>query len=839
MKKTALIVTSSVFLFLSLIYVALFTSVGNNLLKPVIEAKVNENLPLKIRLSEFLLDTKSLRLLIELDSDNTLLAQGNYSLFDQSFDIDYTLELNSLSNIKELAEQNLSGKLFTEGNIKGDMELFKIKGEGDLARSRTDYAAVIKEMALQKAAIKLKDAHIQEILSMTGEKPYAEGKIDLHVQLNDLNPKDMEGSVALDVKEARLNAELLKKEFGLTLSKTSLKSDLKAKLKGESVKYLFTLDSELAKFYSKGQVEVGARSIDSNYRVQIQELALLRSVTNAPLRGPFSTQGDISGDEKELLIKGRSNIADSKSSYDVKLKELSPSKVIIHIKDARLDRLLYMLGEAQFASAKINADIEFNDLNPKTLKGEANIRLSEGKVNQKLMSKEFKIKLPKTSFKLQASTALKPEKINYTLSLSSNLAKIKSKGEVNPQDIRTRASYGIDIKELALLKPITSLPLRGPLATSGKLSGDKKELVIKGSSNLAGSKTDYELILEELSAKSAKVLMKNAELSKLLYLLGEPSYAEGRLNAEIDLDSIASLNGILKVGVSKGLVHKKIVKKNFDINLPYTKFDLKSDATIKDDKLRAKTVLSSNLATLKMNKSSFDIKRVSFLSDYDIFIPFLQRLEPILERKLYGELRANGEIRKDKQLTLTAHSKIFQGEFNAKIVDDKIDADFKELHAIGLLKMLGYPEVMDAPVNGTLVYNTKSKKGKLVTRFERAVLTRSKMTDLIQGLTRTDLTKERFNKGSLVSVINKEIINSDLKMQSKRASLKSKKFIINSKKQLIDARFALKIKEYPGDVIVKGSINSPKVKLDAKSMITPQIEKKVGKEIDRFLKKLF
>ena len=153
--------------------------------------------------------------------------------------------------------------------------------------------------------------------------------------------------------------------------------------------------------------------------------------------------------------------------------------------------------------------------------------------------------------------------------------------------------------------------------------------------------------------------------------------------------------------------------------------------------------------------------------------------------------------------------------------------------------MLGYPEVMDAPVNGTLVYNTKSKKGKLVTRFERAVLTRSKMTDLIQGLTRTDLTKERFNKGSLVSVINKEIINSDLKMQSKRASLKSKKFIINSKKQLIDARFALKIKEYPGDVIVKGSINSPKVKLDAKSMITPQIEKKVGKEIDRFLKKLF
>ena len=113
------------------------------------------------------------------------------------------------------------------------------------------------------------------------------------------------------------------------------------------------------------------------------------------------------------------------------------------------------------------------------------------------------------------------------------------------------------------------------------------------------------------------------------------------------------------------------------------------------------------------------------------------------------------------------------------------------------------------------------------------------MTDLIGALSNSDLTKERFNQGSLISLIDKEIITSELAMHSKSVNLNSKKFIINSKKQLIDAHFALKVKKYPGDVIVTGDINAPKVRLDAKSMITPEVEEKVTKEINRFLQKLF
>lgn len=839
MKKTLLIITSIILLILALSYALLFTSIGNSVLKPFLEEKANQYSALKFELSEFSLDMSHLRVLLKLDEQNSLLAEGSYSLFSRSFDIDYTIALNKLSNLNKLAERKLSGKLLSDGNIKGDLELFKIKGKSDLALSQTDYAIVIKEMQLNKAALKLSNARIQELLSIVGEKPYATGKIDLHLQLNDLNPENLKGSVSLNIKEALLNAKTLKKELGLSLTKTGLKGEFKAKLEGNQINYLARVDSELANIFSKGEMHTTNTSVNSIYKIDIKELALFKSLTNAPLRGPFFTQGEIKGNNRDYHIEGKSNIADSKTFYTLKLLDFKPSKLILNIQDAKLEKLLYMAGEQKYASAKLNANIQLHDLNPKRLDGKAVLSLREGKVDQKIMLKTFKVTLPKTSFKLNSQTLIKPENINYSFSLLSNLAKIESKGDINPQSIQTKADYLVDIKELALLKPLTSSPFRGPLATSGTLEGDKKELLIKGVSNLAQSKTNYRLRLEELSPKSADIDIKKAKLSKLLYLAGEPDYAQGGLDINIKLDSISSLNAKIKILISKGLVHNDIIKKAFDINLPYTKFELNSDASIQEDKLTARTKIISNLATLNMKKSDFDIKKASLRSDYDIFIPFLERLEPLLERKLFGEVRASGEIKKEKQLIITAHSKIFHGQINAKVIDDKVSSDFKDIHAIDILKMLGYKEVMDAPLNGDFFYNTQTREGKLDARFDKATLTRSKMTDLISGLSRTDLTKERFNKGSLLSLINKDIISSELKMQSKRASLRSKKFLVNSKKQLIDARFAINIKEYAGDVILKGDINSPSVKLDAKSMITPEIEKKVGKEINRFLKKLF
>ena len=839
MKKTVLIFILLFIFLVASTYTLAFTQTGNNLLKPTIEAKINSTSPVPIVLKEFTLTTSKIKILIELDPSNTILAYGNYSLFSQDFDINYELKLTQLANLSKFAQRKLSGELLSDGKILGNVDTFSVKGTSNLAKSDTHYTIILKELNLNKAAIKLSNLDIKTLLAMVGEQPYSSGKIDLHVQLNDLRPEQMKGSVVATLKKANLNAKILKKELGFQLSRTALKSNLKATFEGQSIKYLFTLDSELAKLYSKGKANLTKNSIETIYKINIKELALLKSVTKSELRGPFATQGVIVGDKKELMIKGKTDIAASDSSYDVKLKNLNPSKVIVHIKNAKLDKLLYMSGQEKFASANINADISLNNLDPKNLDGKALVKLSNGKINQAIMQKNFDIKLPRTNFTLRADTTLNKDTINYTLALASNLAKINSKGKLKTEALQTDANYRIDIKELALLKPLTNSPLRGPFATSGTIKGDEKTMKVQGKSNLAQSKTSYDIQLKEFAPKQINLSIENAKLDKLLYFVGEPSYAKGEINLNTNLNSISPLNGKIILTINKGLSNTKAVKKGFDINLPSTKFNMRSDAVIKDDNLLAKTSFNSGLANIIMKKTELNTKTTAFKTDYLLTVPSLLKLEPLLERKLYGKFSAQGEVKKEKQLIITAHSDIFNGKFNAKIIDDDINADFKDLRSLNILKMLGYPQVMDAPINGNLVYNTKTRQGKLDSTFDRAALLRSKMTDLIGALTHTNLTKERFNQGSLVSIINKDIIKSTLKMQSKTVKLNSKKFIINAKKQLIDARFALQVKKYPGDVLVKGNINAPSVRIDAKSMITPEVEEKVSKEINRFLKKLF
>lgn len=663
MPRLLLIITSSLLLIIGLVYTIAFTSVGNKLLRPVIESKINENSPIPLTLDEFVLRPDRFKSLIALDKDNSILVQGDYSLFSQDFDIKYLIMLHKLSSLNTVAKRSLSGELLSDGRVHGTPDLFKIKGKSTLANSDTDYAIIIKDMKLDKAAIKLKDASLKALLAMAGEKPYATGKLDLHVQLNDLNPNTMQGTVLLDMKKAKLDADVLKKEFGLTLSRTSLQASAKANLSGNTLDYQCHINSELATLLSKGMIGVDQMAVNSDYKIDIKELALLKSLTKAPLRGPFSTQGTVKGDKKSLNIQGKSDLASSQTNYLLQLKEFAPSH--------------------------INAQI------------------------------------------------------------------------------------------------------------------------------------------------------KNAELSKLLYLIGEPSYAKGKLDLKADISSLTPLNAKINASVKKGITHAKVIKKSFDIELPYTSFEFNSDATVVNDKVDATSKLTSNLANLEMKKTSYDIKRSSLATDYLLFIPSLAKLEPVLKRKLKGQVAANGEIKKDKHLTITAHSDIFKGKINAKIIDEKINADFKQIHAIEVLKMLQYPQVIDAPIQGQFAYDTKIKKGKLDATFENAVLSRSKMTDLIGPLTNSDLTKERFSKGTLVSSIDKEIIDSKIQMQSKKASLNSKKFILDTKKDLIDAKFSIMVKKYPGDIVVKGDINAPKVTLDAKSMITPEVKEKAVKEINRFLKKLF
>lgn len=78
------------------VYVVVFTPLGNGLIGPIVESKIKEQTKLDSKLTTFSLSMSEFEILLELNTNNTILLKGNYSPFSQAFDIVYRAKLDNL-----------------------------------------------------------------------------------------------------------------------------------------------------------------------------------------------------------------------------------------------------------------------------------------------------------------------------------------------------------------------------------------------------------------------------------------------------------------------------------------------------------------------------------------------------------------------------------------------------------------------------------------------------------------------------------------------------------------------------------------------------------------------
>ena len=67
------------------VYVVAFTPLGNSLVQPIAEEKIKEQTTLNSKLSTFSLNMSDFEIVLELNSNNIITVNGNYSLFSQNF----------------------------------------------------------------------------------------------------------------------------------------------------------------------------------------------------------------------------------------------------------------------------------------------------------------------------------------------------------------------------------------------------------------------------------------------------------------------------------------------------------------------------------------------------------------------------------------------------------------------------------------------------------------------------------------------------------------------------------------------------------------------------------
>ncbi len=593
----------------------------------------------------------------------------------------------------------------------------------------------------------------------------------------------------------------------------------------------------------RGDLNLFAQSFDIDYKIHIARLEELEPLTGQKLQGPLHTWGKVKGNIDRFKVQGRSDLAQSDTSYDVVIEDFNPKSVLATIKHASIAKLLYMVAQPRFASGKLDVDAKLSDLDPNNLKGDFVAKVAQGVVNTKVMDKAFGVTLPKTSFQGVAKAKLAGSKVHIVTDIDSNLLKVALKGALEPKRVATNLSYDIKIKELALLKPITKSDLRGALSTKGTIQGDRKKMFVQGITDVGGSKSDYKVVLRELQPKSVTAHIKEARLQKLLYMVAQPLYADGLVNSTIKLSELSPLSGSIETTITKGRTNARVLKKEFDFENANLTFNLTQKSTITKGLILSDIAIDSSVAKMVSNGAKFDIGSGKFDAKYRLDIPDLRKLYFATKQKMRGKLTITGEAKKDKDLVVTAHSDTLGGTFDMKMLNDDVDVKLKGIKVVELTDMLYYPRVFDSTMDAKLDYNIATKKGKLHAQAFDGHILPNQMTFLLKQMANFDITREIYKVTELNSTINDRVIISNLDMKSRLTHISSTNALLDAKKNIVNAKLRIDIQGRPLYVKIKGAINAPKVSLDAKELLKQrakkEIQKKLGDKLPKEVKGLF
>jgi len=815
------------------LYILLFTAPGNALIAPYVEKKMSQTLKIPVNLTHFRLGISHFEAVVMLTEKNRLEAAGNYSLFSRSLRARYRAELGDLASLAAVTKQPLRGDLFTEGNVTGTFEALHIDGSSTVARSRTTYQSDIVAYRPRGLRLSVKGAKIADLLSMAMQPAFADGTLSVDADIAPLIPEKAEGTLRISVTEGRFDTSVMQNEFNVTLPKTDFSLNADARFNPAKTDYTLSLNSNLARIRSDGTVTPEPFSAALSYDVRFDELALLKPITNAPLRGPFSTKGSVNGDKKRLTIEGTSDVANSDTAYKSVLRDFKPVNVAATIRHAHLEKLFYLAGEDPLASGSIDADIDLQDLEPKALKGEVHAVLKKGELNKALIRKRFDTAVPDATLTSSLNAALDGDTIVFDTTTDASVGHFSSKGRLVPKQSGMDLTYALDVGELAMFKSLTPRPFRGPLALSGSLKGDRNRLDAAVNSDIAGSRTHLDAVLKAFSPVSAELDVRQLKLKKLLYMLGQPLYADANVNLAADLPNLdpAKPDGKISLDVTDGHTDAGVVAKAFD--WPHFKgadFAGKSQTILKGGYADSQIDITSDLMTFHGAPMHYDLNTGIFTADFTASVPDLDRLYFLTERPLRGSADVTGDLRYDKQVTLHADTALAGGNVKATLIGTALHADLKALNTLQALHMLTYPEVFDAALDGTLQYDIGTKQGEMKAQLSNGRFTRNVAFDLLRQYSPVDLYAEAFS-GDTVSRIDDKNIDADLALHSNRSHLTSTHAHIDTAAKTIDADVHVDANNNPIDFRLRGAIEHPKVSVDARKLI----EREAGKQIKRLL----
>jgi ribosome-associated translation inhibitor RaiA len=612
MKKLFLSLTVIIFLLIGSIFGILFTKYGNGLISSYIENRVNDGQEdVKLKVNNFRLTFKTINFDAKINDDSIINISGDLEIFKQSVDLKYDIRINDLSTLKNLTKQDFKGPFSTTGTFKGNKRESIIQGVSDIALSQTKYYINLVNFEAKNIHIELKDAKIEELLTLLNKPTYAKGDLNIKADIKNIDVDNLDGLITANISKGKINNEVVNKEFKQTIqSSINFQSDITASLLGKKVEVKSELITSLADiFMDKTIIDLEKDKIISDYKIDVKNLNKLEGVVGKKLNGDFLTAGNIFIENSIISISGNSNIFESSTTYNLKVKDSALQNINFKIENAKVEKLLHILDKPVYATGNLNIEGDIKNANLNKLDGVITSKITEAKIVNEVVNSVFQKDIKDTiKFDLQVDTSLVPNQAISRAAMNTNIVNINvDKAIFDFKEASFTSDYLLKIPSLIMLKDFTKTKLRGSMDIKGKIEDKDDFLFVDGSSNILGGVFNFNLKNDDLNATA-----NNIQIKELTHMLYKPEIFDSKANFEADY------NLLIKKGTLTGkLINGHFLPNDFsNLITQLAKFDLTREiyetvdvnSTINQSVLTSTMNMKSKNTEIDINNSILDLE---------------------------------------------------------------------------------------------------------------------------------------------------------------------------------------------------------------------------------------
>lgn len=373
----------------ALLFIVLFTPLGNRLTAPVIEKALSSALSTPVSLSDFALSYNRFHLKAHDHVGNTLSTRGGFSLLTLRLYAHYRLEC-----FHESGMNPISAPFKTEGALSGGMGALDIRGSADIFRGDILYKIELRRFHLATADLKLHNIAYEPLLHWLDYPSDTDTLINGTIDLSGFDRRDVDGYIYLSSQTHRLTPTPILEDDNESFDLRTLLADKFGRIRPFDVNV--TLNAALA------------------------HAGILEQFVGLPLAGEGDLNATLSGDEKHLRLHARTNAAQSDTALTVNIPDLEPSSVLFDLKHADMEQAFAFFTLPAPISGRGSAFGEFN-----TTEGKLTLAITQGKTIPNVLYTEYQITQPLIRFNSVISAKMNEKGVHYRASFKSDLSRIK------------------------------------------------------------------------------------------------------------------------------------------------------------------------------------------------------------------------------------------------------------------------------------------------------------------------------------------------------------------------------------------------------------------------------